>query len=106
MASEYQKMVHEEAKTFLAKVSPDFDKDKEEFGGQADVPNFSKWLDRTRKLLERVDEISKDWGRLEAQMITQNSRNAVQFGSPKESAYFAYHKDLSQELKKLRKGKA
>ena len=103
MPSEYQKMVHEEAKTFLKTVSPDYDGDDGEFGGKSDQPNFAKWLDRTRKLFERIDEVSKSWGRLEAQMVTQNSRNAVQFGSPKESAYFAYHKDVLQELKKLRK---
>ncbi|MEM7168083.1 MAG: hypothetical protein AAF581_21715 [Planctomycetota bacterium] len=103
MASEYQKMVAEEAKSFLETVASDYDDDKGEFGGKSDAPNFPKWLDRTRKLLDRIDEVSKGWGRLEAQMVAQNSRNAVQFGSPKESAYFAYHKDVMQELKKLRK---
>lgn len=101
--SDYRDMVQEEAKAFYEEVRPDYEKDKEEHGGASDRPNLAKWLDRTRRLLDRLDKTSKSWGRSEAAMITQSSRNGVTYGDPKESAYFAFHKDVLAELKKLRK---
>ena len=101
----YQEMVQGEAKSFFAEVRPTFEKDKKEFGGASDDANLSKWLDRTRKLFERLDEVKKGWTRVEAEMIRSNSRNSVSYGDPKESAYFAYYKDILQELKKLKKAR-
>lgn len=101
--SDYQKMVQEEAKTFFDSVKKDFAGDKEEFGGASDAPNLSQWLDRTRKLFDHLDGVSKEWGRADAEMIRQSSRNSVPYGNPKESAYFAFHADLLRELKKIQK---
>ncbi|MFQ5654848.1 MAG: hypothetical protein ACE5GW_08970 [Planctomycetota bacterium] len=101
--SPYQKMVHEEAQRFFEECYPIFEKDEKEFGGASDESNLPKWLDRTRKLFDRVDEISKGWSRSDAMMIQQNSRNSVSYGDPKESAYFAFYKDVVKEMKKLRK---
>ena len=101
--NEYQKMVRQEGKDFFEKVNADFQKDKEEFGGQADSPNLPKWLDRTKKLFDHLDGIKKDWNRTDAELVNQNSRNSVPYGDPKESAYFAYYKDLLRELKRLQK---
>ena len=104
--SDYQKMVQEEAKTFFNSVKSEFADDKDEFGGASDGANLSKWLDRTRKLFEHLDVVSKEWGRADAEMIRQNSRNSVPYGNPKDSAYFAFHKDVLREIKKLRKAQA
>ena len=101
--SEYQKMVREEARTFNQDAGPQFDTDGEEHGGKSEKPNFAKWLDRTRKLFAHLDNLSKSWTRAEVEMVKQSSKNAVPYGNPKESAYFAFHKDLSLELKKIRK---
>lgn len=104
--SEYKDMVRDEAKEFFDASYSEFKKDDGEHGGGSDSPNLGKWLDRTRKLFERLDETSKSWGRADAMMITQNSRNSVGYGDPKESAYFAFYKDVLVELKKLAKSKA
>ena len=101
--SDYKKMVQDEAKSFYDEVQPVFQKDSEEHGGKSDIPNLSKWVDKTRKLFNRLDEVKKGWSRLEAEMVKQNSRNAVPYGDPKESAYFAYYKDIMHEVKKLNK---
>ena len=101
--SEYQKMVRNEAKTFYKSVQPTYADDDGEFGGKSEQPNLSKWLDRTRKLFEHLDSVSKSWGRADAEMINTESRNSVTYGNPKESAYFAFYKDILRELKKLRK---
>ena len=101
--SEYQKRVRQEAKDFFKKVHATFEKDSEEFGGKSESPNLPKWLDRTRRLFEHLDEESKSWNRAESEMINQSSRNSVPYGNPKESAYFAYYKDVVHELKKLTK---
>ena len=101
--SDYQKMVREEAKEAYPGIKEAFEADKDEHGGASDSPNLLKWLDRTRKLFERVDEVSKGWGRAEVEMVKSNSRNAVPYGDPKESAYFAYYKDVVHEVKKLYK---
>ena len=46
------------------------------------------------------------WSRSDIEMVKQNSRNAVTYGDPRESAYFAYYKDLLRELKKLQKARS
>lgn len=101
--SDYRDLVVEEAKTFLQSVEPEFETDSAGFGGKSESPNFAKWLDESRKLFTRLDEITKSWGRAEAEMVKAGSRNAVAYGDPKEAAYFAYYKDVLAELKKLRK---
>lgn len=100
---EYQKMVRDEAKTFYENVQSTYAEDDGEFGGKSEKQNLSKWLDRTRKLFEHLDQVSKSWSRVDAEMINSSSRNSVSYGNPKESAYFAYYKDILRELKKLRK---
>ena len=103
--SDYKKMVCEEAKSFFGDHFPTFESDAEEHGGKSTKPNLSKWLDRTRHLVERLDEVSKDWSRAEIESIKQSSRNSVSYGGSRESAYFAYYKDLLHELKKLQKSR-
>ena len=103
--SDYQNMVREEAKQFYDDTIGKFEADSEEHGGKSDSPNLPKWLDRTRALFDRVDELSKNWTRADVEMVKSNSRNAVPYGDPKESAYFAFYKDLIHELKKLKKTK-
>ena len=101
--SDYQEMVREEAKALFDKAYPIYQGDSEEHGGKCSSPNLSKWLDRTRMLFGRLDELKKDWTRADAEMIKNNSRNSVPYGDPIESAYFACYKDIMKELKKLRK---
>ncbi|MGE3166474.1 MAG: hypothetical protein AB7O52_16360 [Planctomycetota bacterium] len=102
--NDYQKMVKQEAQSFYDEAMPQFQEDAGEHGGRSDKPNLTLWLDRTRRLFERLDGIAKGWGRAESAMVNQSSRNSVSFGDPKESAYFAFYKDVLAELKKLRKG--
>ena len=101
--SGYKKLVAEQAKALMEAVEKDFDGDAEENGGASDSPNFAKWLDRTRRLFDQVDALAKGWSRAEIEDINQSSRNAVAYGDPKESAYFALYKDVLHEVKKLRK---
>ena len=101
--SDYQKMVKGEAKSFLDEQNPAFESDSEEFGGKSDSPNFAKWLDRTKRLSDRVEGVSKEWSRAEIEMIKASSRNAVQYGDPREAAFTAFIQDVLHELKKLRK---
>ena len=103
--NEYTKRVREEAKTFYGKIQKDFAADSGENGGGSDAPNLTHWLDKNRRLFEHLDEISKDWNKIEAESINQSSRNGVNYGNPKESAYFAYYKDVLHEVKKLAKPK-
>ncbi len=104
--SDYKSMVQNEAKEFTKSGLPSFVDDTEEFGGKSPSPNLAKWLDRTRKLFDHIDGVSKSWGRADALMIQQSSRNSVPYGDPKESAYFAFYKDMLQEIKKLHKAQA
>lgn len=101
--SGYKKMIAEQTKTLLADSTKEFDADKGEHGGASPAPNFGKWLDRTRKLFTQLDGVSKRWSRAEVEEINQSSRNAVTYGDPRESAYFALYKDVLHEVKKLRK---
>lgn len=102
--NDYQKMVREEAQSFYEEAGPQFQEDAGEHGGRSEKPNLTLWLDRTRRLFDRLDVTCKNWGRAESTMVNQSSRNSVTFGDPKESAYFAFYKDVVAELKKLRKG--
>ncbi len=104
--NDYRKMVRQGGKEFFEKIDAEFQKDEEEFGGKTDSPNLSKWLDRTRKLFDHLDGIKTGWNRTDAELVNQNSRNSVPYGDPKESAYFAYYKDLLRELKRLQKTRA
>ena len=101
--SGYKKMIAEQSKALLESTSGEFDKDKGEHGGASAAPNFGKWLDRTRKLFTQLDVVSKGWSRAEVEEINQSSRNAVAYGDPRESAYFALYKDVLHEVKKHRK---
>jgi len=101
--SGYKKLVAEQAKALVDAVEEEFEKDSGEHGGASDQPNFAKWLDRTRKLFDQLDTLSKDWNRAQVEEINHASRNAVTYGDPKESAYFALYKDVVREVKKLRK---
>lgn len=103
--SEYQSLVRDEAKKFLADLGSTFDDDAGEHGGRSKSPNFSLWLDRTGRLNTRLTELSQGWARTQIELIKSNSRNALGYGDPKESAYLAFHRDVLQELKKLRKHK-
>lgn len=101
--SDYRDLVREEATAAYESLGPEFTQDAGEHGGASAAPNLGRWLDRTRKLLDRLAATCKDWGKSERMMVTQNSRNAVAFGDPKEAAYFAFYKDVLAELKKLHK---
>ncbi len=101
--SEYKTLLRDEAKKFLETIGALFDADGEEHGGRSKAPNLALWLDRTGRLNERVSALSRDWNRTQVELVQSNSRNAVTYGDPKESAYRAFHRDLLQELKKLRK---
>lgn len=99
----YKKTVADQAKALVDAVGDEYGADSGEHGGASDAPNFAKWLDRTRKLFDQLDETSKGWSRAEVEEINSSSRNAVAYGDPKESAYFALYKDVLHEVKKLRK---
>ena len=101
--SGYKKMIAEQTKALLASASGEFEKDKGEHGGASEAPNFGKWLDRTRVLFTQLDVVSKGWSRAEVEEVNQSSRNAVTYGDPRESAYFAFYKDVLHEVKKHRK---
>ncbi len=101
--SGYRKLVVEQAKILIEGVSAEFDGDAEEHGGSSGTPNLAKWLDRTRRLFTQLDGLSKGWNRAQVEEINQSSRNAITYGDPKESAYFALYKDIIHEVKKLRK---
>ena len=104
--NDYQKLVRQEAVAFYEETHALFQGDKGEHGGASDSPNLGRWLDRTRKLFERLDRTSKGWGRAERTLVTQNSRNSLSYGDPKEQAYFAFYKDVLAELKKKMRGGA
>lgn len=99
----YKLRIDEQAKLLLASASAEFDKDKGEHGGASAAPNFGKWLDRTRKLFTQLDAAAKGWSRADIEEINASSRNAVVYGDPRESAYFALYKDVLHEVKKHRK---
>lgn len=101
--SGYKKLVSEQAKTLIAAVSSEYEADKGEHGGASDSPNFSLWLDTTGKLVTQIETLAAGWGRGDIEIIQTNSRNAVTFGDPKESARFALLKDVLHEVKKQRK---
>ena len=103
--SQYQKKVREDAKNFFKTSIPVFESDEGDHGGKSAAPNLMKWLDETGKLKTHIDGIAKDWGRGEVEMVQSNSRNAVTYGDPRESAFFAFFKDLQHEIKKLRKSR-
>ena len=101
--SEYQKKVRKEATSFFETNIAFFEKDEGDHGGKSSAPNLMKWIDETGKLKEYIDGLAKDWGRGEVEMIQSNSRNKVTYGDPRESAFFAFFKDLQHEIKKLKK---
>jgi hypothetical protein len=101
--SGYKKLVAEQSRELLAAAEAEYDKDKGEHGGASAEPNFAKWLDRTRKLFSQIDAIAKGWSRAQVEEINHSSRNAVTYGDPRESAYFALYKDVLHEVKKSRK---
>ena len=101
--SGYKKLVTEQAKALLEATSSEFEKDSGEHGGGSGSPNFAQWLDRTGKLVSQVEALSEKWNRAEVEEIQSNSRNAVAYGDPKESARFALLKDVLHEVKKMRK---
>ena len=103
--SVYRETVLTEAKSLFGEVSSLFEDDGGEHGGKSGRPNLSKWIDGNRKLFERLDEVKKGWTRMDADLIIQSSRNSVPYGDPKESAYFAFYKDIMHEVKKLNKAK-
>ncbi len=106
MSSDYTKRVREEAKTFFGTIREEFLGDSGEHGGGSSIPNLTQWLDSNRKLFDYLDGVSKDWNKIEAESINTSSRNGVKFGNPKESAYFAYYKDVLLEAKKLAKARS
>jgi hypothetical protein len=101
--SGYKKRIAEQAKLLLDSVAGEFEKDRGEHGGAAEMPNFGKWLDRTRKLYTQLDEAAKGWSRADIEEIVSSSRNAVTFGDPRQRAYFALYEDVLREVKKHRK---
>jgi len=101
--SGYKKQVAEQAKALIETATPEYEKDDGDHGGASEAPNFSKWLDRTGKLLTQIEALSEKWSRAEIEEIQSSSRNAVAFGDPKESARFALLKDVLYEVKKRRK---
>lgn len=104
--SDYKNMVRNAAKEFGKSELANFADDAEEFGGKSEAPNLGKWLDRTRKLFEHIDGVSKSWTRADATMVQQSSRNSVTYGDPKQAAYFAFYEDVLHEVKKLHKAKS
>ncbi|MFN0059570.1 MAG: hypothetical protein ACKVX7_14030 [Planctomycetota bacterium] len=101
--SDYKKMVQTEANEFHKSVGPEFESDSTEHGGKSASPNLTLWLDRNSKLLNRIKELAEKWTRAESDFIKSQSRHAVAYGDPRDSASFAYYKDVLAELKKLRK---
>ena len=101
--SDYKNLVADEARCFYKGVKDEFAGDSGEHGGKSERPNLSKWLDANRKLFTHLDETTKDWGRGEVDQVKAGSRNFVAYGDPKQNAYFAMHKDVLAELKKLAK---
>ncbi|MCA8959844.1 MAG: hypothetical protein KDC38_05000 [Planctomycetes bacterium] len=101
----YKKTVSEEAQSFLEKLGDDFDSDSGEHGGKSDKPNLSLWLDRTRRLFDHLDGVTKEWARADVESVRTSSRNVVSYGDPKEVAYNAYYQDVLAELKKRHKKK-
>jgi hypothetical protein len=101
--SGYKKLIADQTKALLAAAGTEFDGDSGEHGGASAAPNFAKWLDRTRRLFTQIDGVSKGWSRAQVEEINQSSRNAITYGDPRESAYFALYKDVLHEVKKHRK---
>jgi len=99
----YKKMVATEAQEFLDKLGGEFQDDAGDHGGKSETPNLSRWLDRTRRLFEHLDVVTKSWKRAEIETVRNASRNSVAYGDPKEAAYFAYYKDIVAEVKKRSK---
>lgn len=100
---EYKKLVAEESKCFFEGVKEEFAADAGEHGGKSDRPNLAKWLDENKKLFTYLDETTQKWGRAEVDQVKISSRNFVSYGDSKQNAYFALHKDMLAELKKLSK---
>jgi hypothetical protein len=101
--ADYRKLVQSEAKKFYESTREEFEKDSEEFGGNSDNANYSKWLERTGRLEEVVGKVVEGWGTKDFQWVQQNTRNANRFGDPRSNAFASFYSDVLHELKKLNK---
>jgi hypothetical protein len=100
---DYKKRIQAEAKSFHDSIENEFSADSSAHGGKSESPNLTLWLDQNGKLLARVQAVAEKWTRGDVESIKAHSRHAVNYGDPRESARFAFYKDLLAELKKLRK---
>ena len=102
--SDYRDRVKSEAKKFFDGNWAAYEADSGEFGGKSKLPNFSKWIDRTKKLNAVVESIAKGWGKKEMLWVQQNTKNwKVAGGDPRSTAYGAFYTDIFHEAKKLSK---
>lgn len=100
---DYKKLLKTQAREFYDASFPEFEKDTDEFGGESDRPNFSKWLDRTGKLSDVVEKIVSGWTLKDYHWVQSNTRNPNPYGDPRSNAFGSFYSDMLQEVKKLKK---
>ena len=104
--SDYRELVKGESKKFFDANWSVFQADSGEHGGKSPRPNFSKWIDRTTKLNQVVNDVTSSWGHKEYLWVQNNTRNWGQKGGdPRSNAYGSFYLDVFHELKKLSKPK-
>ncbi len=102
--ADYKKTIKADATDIFKQLHPQYLDDGDEFGGKSDAPNFSQWLDRTKKLNEIVEGTISKWGSKEYLWVKSGTRNpSPAGGDPRSAAYGSYYSDLLHELKKLSK---
>ncbi len=99
MMKNYRSWVKSEGQRFVEAEQPEFEGNKDAFGGKSDSPDFLAWADEQGRIVAFAKATAEKWSLADVQFVISNSPNADKQAVSKDQAVDAVVRDLGRAVK-------